>query len=224
VWFALKDILGIGNESTDRRVDLELRRQLVEFLEHGYFDRSAMKVSLHVWCVPSWYRRLFPFRFRQTLKWIIEKAPLSDRVRLYLMIRPRLDRVGFEQFEREPPTGLSFRKGHALVGHCILFATPNRIHFADFESAEFRALISDKATWKHDTSFEKWRLSLDQAKILADKYGKVAAIALQNTESGEFIGCLTLSLPPATGISLEGDQELRAVMTKVKRVVEPLLA
>jgi hypothetical protein len=223
LWSVIGGALGIGKH-TNPIIDGLLRNQLLTLHQRDYFPGKLMNVSLHVWQVPLWYRRLFPYRLRYRLKWLVYRSPLSPDWRRRVSIRPHLMKVGFDQFVREPATSVSFRKGHALVGYCIAENDPRRVFYADLDETSFRDLIgAGSESWKKDQSTEKWRLHYEEAVALSRKYGQAAAIVLQNLDNGEAVGCLTLSLPPRSGFALSSMGQVREALTDAKRLIEPLL-
>ena len=226
-WTAISDRLELNRgNSTDEEIDPELRGRLVEYYKQGIFDDCLMHVSLHVWEVPLWYRRLFPYRYRNWAKRILRRINLGEKVIKSLSLRPRLHRVGFEQFDRAEPAGVPFRKGYGLVGFCIEDNDASHAYFADFSDPEVSSLLAQgKEAWKKEKRVELTKnLQFEDAKALAEKYGQAAAMVIRSRYSREPLGCITLSLPPGSSVDLKTEPRALEELEAARKIVIPLMA
>lgn len=78
---------------------------------------DILGLTVHVWEVPLWYRRTFPYRLRQSLR----KAVLKKGLRIFSkwLLRPSLVRVAAVGLVKPNPSGVRFCKGTGLVGVCV---------------------------------------------------------------------------------------------------------
>jgi hypothetical protein len=217
--------LGI-RRGTDKNIDAALKGQLVEFFKKRAFGRDIMDVSLHVWLVPVWYRRVFPYSMRLKLKHLTRDLPWFDREGSHQRLRPKLRRLGYEQFTSRNRSNINFKKGYGLIGHCLLVADGDgektRISYADLRG-DFTDLVSKgKDVWNHDNSINKWGLEWEDAKILSGKYGQALAMPLR-ASTDEAVGCVTLSVPSSCTRDLFSGVAVREGLTTTREMIERLL-
>ena len=211
---------------TDKNIDAALWGQLVDFFKTKAFGKDIMDVSLHVWIVPIWYRRLFPYSFRLRIRKVTRKLPSFDSGGGHFRLRPTLRRIGYEQFASRSRSNVDFRKGYGLIGHCLMIAEGDgektRISYAEVRG-NFSALVGQgKEAWNEDNSIDKWGLEFEDAQKLSSKYGQVLAIPLR-ASSDEAVGCVTLSVPGSCTTNLFLSASVRKGLTTTQEIVEQLL-
>jgi hypothetical protein len=188
-------------------------------------DRDLTDLSVHVWEVPRWYRRLIPYRFRVFLRRCAHRGS-PDTTKW--IIRPMLNRVTAAGLIPRPPSGVSFRKGIGLVGVCV----------ASNDRSEFFTLNVANSIYRNalkSTTEEQWRsygpkithnLKLAEAQRLAHSYGQVIGKVVQDRRSGEAIGCVTVSVKTssARNLNFKTNQLFRDRVTDLAQSVALLLA
>jgi hypothetical protein len=223
----LGETFGQGPFGTRQRVRLALQAGLIRIhrvnIKANIYDDDVTKLSLHVWTVPLWYRRLVPYKLRRKFK---EHKPYFPP-----FLRPPLVRFAMYQFEDHAPSNIGFRKGVGLVGRCITANKPNDICVVRFDSDALRkALKGTEEEWRKLPDGLTQKLKLRQAKKLSEKYRQAAALVITES-SGEAIGCVTLGLPkgskgrftkPRKGYYEPTDplvMELRAIASEVQNLL-----
>jgi hypothetical protein len=163
---------------------------------------TLLELRVHVWEIPLWYRRLFPYKYRVMFK-RTTKIKFSKIAKI--AIRPALRRVAAIGLQKQAPTGVRFRKGEGLVGVCVANNDRSEILFVDVSRLEYREALglADEESWSHKGTDITHNLSLDDARRLSKSYGHVIAKVIQDVESGEPIGCVTISLKESNGASRE---------------------
>jgi hypothetical protein len=78
---------------------------------------DLLDLRVHVWEVPLWYRRVFPYTVRNNLKRMVRRRPL--KIFSSWAVRPALRRVAAVGLLKQAPTGVRFCKGTGLVGVCL---------------------------------------------------------------------------------------------------------
>jgi hypothetical protein len=175
------------SESVRVRVRHTLQSAVVQLHRDGTFNGDITKLSFHVWIVPAWYR-LIPYKFR---RWWTQKKRFPVPTRL----RPTLQRVATYRIDHLPHSELTFKKGIGIVGRCIEL-NPTGVLQVKLDSTSFRnALREGPNSWQNQPLELTQNLEYEHARILADRYGQVAAQAIRE-QSGEVIGCVTVELPP----------------------------
>jgi hypothetical protein len=111
-------------------------------------------------------------------------------------------RVAYVCFDPKRTAGVEFRCGRGLVGVCIKRNTKEESLFVDFESAQFRRALQSKETWDDASMAITRHLSWDAARKLAERYSQAVAFVIQDENSGEALGALTLSLPAGSTVKL----------------------
>lgn len=117
------------------------------------------------------------------------------------MYRPKLQRVAAVGLSKRAPTpGLTFKKGVGLIGLCVEANDSETIFTLDTAVEPYRSAVaaSDSTIWDQLNAVERRGLEYAEAKKLAQRYGEVIAKVVQDLETGEPIGCVTISIGPNT--------------------------
>lgn len=156
------------------------RKQLVEVVANQALlnlcyskpiTAELLELSVHVWEVPLWYRRLFPFAFRVRLKKTIRRKPL--RFFAKWQWRPVLNRVVAVGLIKQVPSGVEFRKNVGLVGVCIANNDRSSVLKLRTGNATYRTALgaSDENAWKQHGASVTHNLELKDAVVLSRSYG-----------------------------------------------------
>jgi hypothetical protein len=133
-----------------------------------------------VWEVPLWYRKLFPYRLRATLKRFVGR--LSPKHGTQLTLRPALSRVAAIGLLKQAPSGIRFRKGIGIIGVCI--ANNDRAEFVtlDITDAQRREALNSttEAEWLSYGPEITHNLKLADAQKLSHSYGQVISLVIQD--------------------------------------------
>jgi hypothetical protein len=158
-------------------------------------------VRLHVWEVPLWYRKAFPYELRRFLRNASLKLSSTPTKLTLLPSFERIAAIGMVDFE---PTGVSFRKGIGLVGVCVAQNDPSKFLVLDTEDQEYRDALgsANELDWRSRGSEITRNLSLDDARRLANSYRQVIALVIRHLNSDEAIGCITVSTKSPSSRSL----------------------
>jgi len=154
---------------------------------------DLLQVAVHVWEVPLWYRRLFPYRLRSALKRAV-KWRMLRRFDTWV-IRPALHRVVAFGLKKQPPSGVRFRKGRGLIGVCIANNDRGEYLTINTGSVAYRNALksANENAWKMHSPRITHNLELEDARKLSHSYGQVLAKVVQDMNTGEAIGCVTIS-------------------------------
>jgi hypothetical protein len=177
-----------------RRQQLEVLAQqtLLDVCRDRPISSDVIETYVHVWEVPLWYRRLFPYVLRSKLKEVVQHRPFNNFEGW--VIRPSLNRVAAVGFVKPAPSGVRFRKGVGLVGVCVANNDRAQVITLNTESSTYHeALKSDELTWQGLSQQVTHELSLSDAQRLARSYGQVIGKIVQDMDTGEAIGCVTIS-------------------------------
>lgn len=163
---------------------------------------GLLQLRVHVWEVPLWYRRFFPYKYRVWVKRKLKQHVPSHANRA---IRPRLRRVAAYGLRKHPPSGVQFWKGHSLVGVCIANNDRTEVLFIDVSQQAYKdaLALADEDAWAATGTELTRNLTLDDAVKLSKKYGHVIAEVIHDPDTGEAIGCATISLREANNESRE---------------------
>jgi hypothetical protein len=183
-------------ERTKERLKHLLRAALVEIGRSGVSADELTKISLHVWSVPLWYRVLIPYKVRRRIM-----SAKKRRLLGWLTAQPSLICLARYRIEHHDPTGVPFRSGVGLVGRCVDLNQSGQIHIVKLNSPIFKAAVKGDVQWQAAKETTTQNLSREAAQKLAGSYGEAAALVIRDT-SGEAIGCVTLELPPDSGVHL----------------------
>ena len=154
---------------------------------------ELLKVTVHVWEVPLWYRRLFPYSLRNTVRRMLAWKIFS-KLETWV-IRPTLRRVVVGGLKRHPPSGVKFRKGQGLIGLCIANNDKGEYLTVNTGSSSYRAALksANEIVWESHGPKITHNLHLEDAQKLSHSYGQVIAKVVKDMETGEAIGCVTIS-------------------------------
>lgn len=206
---AIQRISGVQRwltSSKNRRkdqVDLFAQQVLVNLCMGRTISPEMLHLCVHVWEVPLWYRKIFPY----ALRWRLKCAVRMRGLRLFAswVIRPALHRVIAVGLVKRAPSGVRFFKGIGLVGVCIA-----NNDFAEFvtlktSSSQYSNALKarSEAEWHRYGPAITHNLLLEDAVKLSHSYGQVLAKVVQDPDSGEAIGCVTISARYAGSTSLQ---------------------
>jgi hypothetical protein len=204
------------------RIEALTQQTLINLCMNREVTRELLDLRIHIWEVPLWYRKIFPYHFRGFLRSMRRGARDSTTWTL----RPTLNRAAALGLLKQAPSGVRFRKGNGIIGVCI----------ANNDHGEYIALNIASSTYRralHSKGDEEWRshgaevthnLSLIEALKLSHSYGQVIAKVVQDSTTGEAIGCATISVKttnPAVS-DLRTDLFLNS-LTDLALAVAPLL-
>jgi len=177
----------------DHAADLA-QTTLINLCDGCTVSPELLNLYIHVWEVPRWFRKTFPYRLRKSLKASARNGWLKPFTKW--SIAPTLCRLTAVSLLKTAPTGVRFRKGLGLVGVCIANNNHSKLVTLKISSPEYReALKSDtELQWRAYGPKITHRLSLEDARKLSDSYGQVLAQVVQDVKSGEAIGCVTISV------------------------------
>ncbi|VVJ15463.1 Uncharacterised protein [Amycolatopsis camponoti] len=170
------------------------QRTLVNLCRNCVVTDTLLELRVHIWEVPLWYRKIFPYRFRVWWKHL----PVWDRL-TRVAIRPALKRTAAVGLMKHAPSGVKFRKGRGLVGVCIANNIRAEILILDANDETYQQALAagSEEEWQEKGVDITKNLSLEDAKRLAALYGFVIARVLQDGTSGEATGCVTISVTNA---------------------------
>lgn len=170
------------------------QQALIDLCMNRVISEELLDLCVHVWEVPLWYRRLFPYAVRTYLKRAITRKPLKYFAAW--AIRPTLHRVAAVGLVKPTPSGIRFRKGSGLIGVCI--ANNDRSDFIalNVSNSRYRRALksANEAAWTSFGPEVTHNISLKEAVRLSHLYGQVVAQVVQDSESGEAVGCVTISI------------------------------
>lgn len=195
-----------ASEGARTSVAVVLRRTILDLGDETIGDAEVFRdvvasMSLHVWLLPIWYRKLRWARIG--LRWGIVKVAGPERSKR-IVLRPRLTRFVVDRVDALEPSGVTFRRGVGLVGLCIERDRRDKAMAVDFETPDMQELLkASAADWKAAPSESTFNLSQHDFGRLADKYGQAMALVLREASTGEPIGCLSVELPPDCPVRLQ---------------------
>ncbi|MEV6636758.1 hypothetical protein AB0M54_39080 [Actinoplanes sp. NPDC051470] len=217
--------LGAPKSRRREQVDVLAQQVLIDLCMNRLVTAELLELRVHVWEVPLWYRRIFPYALRLRFKEMAKKRQF--RFLATWAITPTFKRVAAVGLYKAPPSGVRFQKGVGIVGVCL--ANNDRAEVLTVSTADRRyrhALqAADEAKWQTYDPKLTHRLPLRDAQKLAHSYGQVIARVVQDAESGEAIGCATISLKQATPatIGLTTGEEFKRKLIDLARGVATLL-
>jgi hypothetical protein len=181
-------------DSREHAVRALAQRALVAVCKNRTVSPEVLGIRVHVWEVPLWYRKLFPYRLRSRMKRVV-KWKLLNRFDGWA-IRPSLRRVAAVGLVNRPTSGIPFRKGFGIIGVCIASNDQAEFLTLDVSNAKYQRALRAKteSDWAKLGSEITHNISLSEAKKLAHLYGQVIAMVIQHKDSGEAIGCATISI------------------------------
>lgn len=157
-------------------------------------DDVSSSLAIHVWAVPFWYRRIFPYKARRLLHWLVERPRFTRFAKFAL--RPSLSRMAAEGLTPRVPSNVTFAKGVSMVGLALSFNDPGRVLALDTNDRTYReALAMTSAEWDQIEDDEITRgLDHESAKKLATRYGQVIAKVVTHLKTGEALGVVTIGV------------------------------
>jgi hypothetical protein len=174
------------------RIEGYAQTTLINLCDSRLVSPELLDLRVHVWEVPLWYRRLFPFKLRRFLRGMRGRSRDSTA----WTYRPALQRTAAIGLLKQAPTGVTFRKGVGLVGVCV--ANNDRAEYislnvsdAEYEEA---LMAATEEIWRAHGPRVTHNLRLVDARKLSHSYGQVIGKVVQHIDSGEALGCVTLSV------------------------------
>lgn len=178
-------------------------------------------LSLHVWEIPKWYRRLFPFALREKLGAVRRRL---DRIAVLqqLNFRPSLTLVAWYSHRKGFKTsGVKWRKGEGIVGKLLTQQDPGVSLAIDYESPEYVELRERPDLWDDSPDGVTLGLQHDLFLKLASKYGQVVGVQVAG-RGWEPIGALTLEAAEGYQCDLNSEDIVRLMLAAVE-TLSPLL-
>jgi hypothetical protein len=216
---AADDWLASNTTPVKRRVDRVLLNRLSALYRTGTLVGNPANISVHVWEVPFFFRRVFPYGLRKRLRAIFPKSVQK------LAWRPRLVRIGEGGMRRLPPSGVSFRKGNGLIGIALQDNEHDSVYWVDFEDDDLKdALEGGQTHWKGMPEELTQNLRYLAARRLARRYSEALALVIQDADSGEALGCLTLEAEVGASADLRNNEDLHAELRSTADLLSPVLA
>lgn len=186
-WGDLPDI-------TARKVKRSLQHELVQISRSGNYPEDVTKLSFHVWILPPWFQRLTSYNAPKRVR-------RRGQVVLAKFKSPHMVKLAVFRFAHQNPSGVYFRQGAGLIGHCMSENEANKIHLLALDSTEYQEAIANDDGWEAASPAIKHGLQRKHARMLADSYGQVAALVLR--DGYRAMGCITLELPPGAEVRLK---------------------
>ena len=185
---------GLSGPSSDvtARVKQLLQSAIVSLSQNSQIPaQELVGVSLHVWLVPPWYRRLVPYQLRRRLKGRRDGRPWPR----WLKRRPALLCLSRFRVQPHDRSGVTFRPGIGLVGRCVALNRPTEIHVVKLNAKKFKQAVASDEGWNKAPVTTTYHLDRKSAQMLADMYSEAAALVMRDN-SGDALGCVTIELPP----------------------------
>ena len=102
---------------------------------------------------------------------------------------------------------------------------PGAIYWIDLRDSEFvDALRRGKIAWSQLNPALTHHLSFKNARLFADRYSQILALVVQESDSGQAIGCLTLEASADAAAELRFNGALHAELQSTVDLLAPLLA
>jgi hypothetical protein len=206
------------------RIEVIAQQTLINLCSGRVVSNELLELSVHVWEVPLWYRRIFPYNLRCWLRRMLRKSRESTTYTL----RPKLHRTAALGLLKRPPSGIRFQKGVGLVGMCIVANDRSEYVTLNVSEPEYASALesASEEEWRaHDTKLTN-SLPLADAIRLSRLYGQVIGKIVQNTPTGEAIGCVTVSVKTSdtTIFDFEADKIFRDKLTDLAQMLAVELA
>jgi hypothetical protein len=199
-------------------VEAFAEQTLINICENRLVSPELLGLSLHVWEVPLWYRKVFPYALRKRLKRVIRNWA----------IRPTFRCVAAVGLIKPTPSGVRFYKGKGLIGTCVAHNDRAKFLTIDASNPMYRGTLRarSKHQWEDYGIEVTHNLALDEARKLSRIYGQVMALVVQNPKSGEAIGCVTVSVRDAERevIQISRDAQLKERLVDLAMCVATVLA
>jgi hypothetical protein len=128
--------------------------------------------------------------------------------------RKRQVRVAKVRLVSSPESGVRWTKGKGLIGVCWETRTNQIVDLAQPPFSELAG--KTKEEWLLIDERTRYGLSFADFQALGSKYGIVAAVPIMSN-SGKYIGCVTMDLPPGVGIT-DADKALESLATTAELV------
>jgi hypothetical protein len=157
---------------------------------------DILSIRVHIWRVPRWYRRLFPYSIRLRLREVVKWRRLTWLA--WFKIRPKLQRLAAIGLVKEPPSNVPFRMGKGLIGVCLMNGDRSETLKLRTSDREYKEALESatEIEWQSKGPEITHNLSLANATKLAGLYGQVISKVVID-KSGEPIGVVTISVKDA---------------------------
>ena len=173
-------------------------------------------VSVHIWEVPYWYRRLFPLRFREALRKLIQER---------WAFRPHLQLLGY--YSASPPNGrrLKWTKEEGVFSEAMSREAQlsTSTHSIDYRLPVYRKLAEgqEEQTWNDSKRSTRQAMSYQHFLNVYSKYRQVAAVGI--SVDGDIAGCVTIEVQPGFRDELIKNEPLKERMLEVARELTYLI-
>jgi hypothetical protein len=212
--------------SRKEQTDVLVQQTLIDICLNRTVSRELLDLSVHVWEVPLWYRRVLPYALRTAWKRVI--ARWIFRIFARWILRPTLRRVVALGLVKQAPSGIRFRKGLGLIGVCIANNDRSEFITLNTSSRKYQRVLnsSSESEWQQHGHEITHNLHLEDARKLSNSYGQVIAKVIQDMDSGEAIGCVTISVKGSstTTLDIAGDEMFKSSVTTLAASVARILA
>ena len=213
------DWLSFDEEPVKRVVEKILSNRLSAFYDSDTLTGNPATISMHVFEVPILFRRIFHFKLRSRLRRVFPQWMQK------MAWRPGLVRVGEGGMRRLPPSGIVFRKCYGLGVIALQDNEYDNIYWVNFDDGELiSALGKGPKTWKDESAELTQNLRYQAAKRLANRYSEALALVIQDSTSGEALGCLTIEAAARADSDLRGNAALHSELRSAADLLEPVLA
>lgn len=206
--------ISTGRPTAHQKVKSALQAGLIKIHQDEGFPRNAdiSRISMHVWVLPTWYRRL-ALRFAGLVHDDGDEPP---------RFAPQLVRLSTYRFQDQRPSGVKFKLGVGLVGRCVARNKPNEILIMRYNTHPVKDALDtdDETVWRETDITINQNLPIKDAQKLAERYREVAAVAITEP-TGQPIGCLTLELPKKIRLKLDSDTNKKLNQLKQKPLQLP---
>jgi len=208
-----------GDEPLRRDVESVLFNRLAALYSQFILSSDPTAITMHVWIVPSLYRKIFPYSVRRGLRQILP-------VWVYKVTwKPSLRRLGEGGMRRLPPSGVGFRAGYGLPGIALRDNEPHTLYWANLQDPEFlKALSGGAEHWKQIPVELTQNLSYPAMRRLAGRYSEALAVVIQDERTGEAIGCLTTEAAAGHTLELRLNSALHAELRASADLLGPLVS
>jgi hypothetical protein len=214
----LSDWLSSKEKPVRRDIEGILFNRLSVLYGNGTLIGNPASISMHVFEVPIWFRRIFSYKFRFRLR---EVFPLWIQKMAW---RPALVRVGEAGMRRLPSSGVIFRKGYGLVGVTLQANETNNVYWVNFNDRELtEALSRGPKAWKNEPKELTQNLRYEAARRLANRYSEALALVVQD-DTGEALGCLTIEAMQGSSFDLHSNAALLAELGATADLLGPVLS
>jgi hypothetical protein len=154
---------------------------------------ETLTLVVHIWEVPLWYRKTFPYKLRLFLRQLVARP--TFRWLGGLSLKPDLKRAAAVSLRKPTPSGVKFSKGTSLIGACLANNDLTEVITLNTSDPQYAAALDlPENEWNDLDRAVTHNLRQEDARKLARKYGQVIGLPVQDLDTGEAIGCVTISV------------------------------